>query len=78
MCIRDRDYILTANEGDAREWGDYLNENEIDFGEEGAQSPSGNINNQNSGLTGKVVFFAADDYDGLNQQACLLYTSRCV
>lgn len=70
------DYILTANEGDAREWGDYLNENEIDFGEEGAQSPSGNINNQNSGLTGKVVFFAADDYDGLNQQADYLFGGR--
>src|SRR5699024_5034580 len=27
------DYIVTANEGDSREWGDYLNEDERDFGD---------------------------------------------
>ena len=27
-----RTYLLTANEGDSREWGDYLNEDEVNFG----------------------------------------------
>ena len=40
-------YLVTANEGDAREWGDedlgtfYLSEDERDFGDEGVTSPTG-------------------------------------
>ena len=40
-------YLVTANEGDAREWGNedldtfYLNEDERDFGDEGVTSPTG-------------------------------------
>ena len=58
-------YLVTANEGDAREWGDedlgtfYLNEDERDFGDEGVTSPTGAITAENSGLTGKVVFSRA-------------------
>lgn len=59
------DYIVTANEGDSREWGDYLNEDERDFGD-GQTSPTGKITAENSGLTGKVVFFDSSDYDGLD------------
>lgn len=35
-------YLLTANEGDSREWGDYLNEDERNFGK-GKTSPTGAI-----------------------------------
>lgn len=68
-------YLLTANEGDAREWGDYLNENEIDFGDEGAQSPAGNLT-QDTGLTGKVVFFQTADFDGLQDDTDYLFGGR--
>ena len=58
-------YIVTANEGDSREWNEYLNEAECNFGK-GQTSPSGKITAENSGLTGKVVFFDQNDYEGLN------------
>ena len=35
-------YIVTANEGDSREWNEYLNEAECNFGK-GQTSPSGKI-----------------------------------
>ena len=54
--INGVDYIVTANEGDSREWGEYLNEDERNFGK-GETSPTGKITAENSGLTGKVVFF---------------------
>ena len=69
------DYLITANEGDAREWGDYLNEDERDFGD-GETSPSGKITAENSGLTGKVVFFGSEDYDGLESGVDYLYGGR--
>ncbi len=69
------DYIATANEGDAREWGDYLNEDERDFGD-GDVSPTGAITAENSGLDGKVVFLASDDYDGLDDGIDYLYGGR--
>ena len=68
-------YLLTANEGDSREWGDYLNEDERNFGE-GETSPAGAITADNSGLTGKVVFFDAEDYDGLNSEKDYLFGGR--
>ena len=77
-----RTYLVTANEGDAREWGDeelgtdYLNEDERDFGEEGTTSPTGAITADNSSLTGKVVFFLAEDYDGLSQDKDYLFGGR--
>lgn len=64
-------YLLTANEGDSREWGDedegtdYLNEDERNFGK-GKTSPTGKITADNSKLGGKVVFFDSSDYDGLD------------
>ncbi|WP_294520238.1 choice-of-anchor I family protein [uncultured Pseudoflavonifractor sp.] len=69
-------YLLTANEGDSREWGDYLNEDEVNFGKAGKTSPSGKITAENSGLTGKVVFFLAEDYDGLNAEKDYLFGGR--
>ena len=59
------DYIVTANEGDSRKWGDYTNEKEVNFGK-GKTSPTEKITSENSGLTGKVVFFDSSDYDGLD------------
>lgn len=69
------DYLVTANEGDTREWGDYLNEDERDFGD-GETSPTGKITAENSGLTGKVVFFGSEDYDGLEDGVDYLYGGR--
>ena len=75
-------YLVTANEGDAREWGDeelgtdYLNEDEVDFGDEGAASPTGAITAENSGLEGKVVFFKSEDFDGLDQSKDYLFGGR--
>ena len=74
-------YLVTANEGDAREWGDedagtfYLNEEEVDFGDEGAVSPAGTITGE-SGLTGKVVFFQSEDFDGLDGTTDYLFGGR--
>ncbi len=78
----DRTYLITANEGDAREWGDeelgtaYLNEDARDFGEAGMTSPTGAITSENSGLKGKVVFFNSADYDGLAADKDYLYGGR--
>ena len=69
-------YLLTANEGDSREWGDYLNEDEVNFGKEGKTSPTGAITAENAGLTGKVVFFLTEDYDGLNTGKDYLFGGR--
>lgn len=69
------DYIVTANEGDSREWGDYLNEDERDFGD-GQTSPTGKITAENSGLTGKVVFFDSSDYDGLDNGLDYVFGGR--
>ena len=69
------DYIVTANEGDSREWGDYLNEDERDFGD-GQTSPTGKIMAENSGLTGKVVFFDSSDYDGLDSGLDYVFGGR--
>lgn len=69
------DYIVTANEGDSREWGDYLNEDERDFGDD-QTSPTGKITAENSGLTGKVVFFDSSDYDGLDNGLDYVFGGR--
>ena len=68
-------YLLTANEGDARQWGEDSNEAEVNFGKQDAQSPAGNIT-QASGLTGKVVFFQTADYDGLQAGTDYLFGGR--
>ena len=75
FSVDGRDYIVTANEGDAREWGDYLNEDERDFGD-GDTSPTGSITQENSGLEGKVVFLSSSDYDGLEDGIDYLYGGR--
>lgn len=75
-------YLVTANEGDAREWGDedqgtfYLSEDERDFGEEGVTSPTGSITAENSGLEGKVVFFKTEDFDGLDPEKDYVFGGR--
>lgn len=69
------DYVITANEGDSREWGSYLNESERNF-KDGETSPSGKITAENSGLTGKVVFFNSSDYDGLDDGLDYLFGGR--
>lgn len=69
------DYVVAANEGDSREWGDYLNEDERDF-KDGQTSPTGKITAENSGLTGKVVFFDSSDYDGLDANLDYLFGGR--
>ena len=74
FTVEGTTYLVTANEGDAREWGDedqgtfYLSEDERDFGEEGVTSPTGAITAENSGLEGKVVFFKTEDFDGLDPE----------
>lgn len=74
-------YLITANEGDSREWGDedagtaYLNEDERDFGD-GEASPAGAITAEGSALEGKVVFFDAQDYDGLEEDKDYLFGGR--
>lgn len=73
--INGVDYIVTANEGDSREWGEYLNEDERNFGK-GETSPTGKITAENSGLTGKVVFFDSSDYDGLDSEFDYLFGGR--
>lgn len=69
------DYIVTANEGDSREWADYLNEDERNF-KDGDTSPTGKITSENSGLSGKVVFFDSTDYDGLDDGTDYLFGGR--
>lgn len=69
------DYVITANEGDSREWGDYLNEDERNF-KDGDASPTGAITAENSGLTGKVTFFKSSDYDGLAANKDYLFGGR--
>ena len=71
-------YLVTANEGDSREWGDYLNENEA---KKGAASPAGNIKEDQVG--GKVVYFgeeaeneSAKGYDGLDKTKDYLFGGR--
>ena len=68
-------YLLTAN-GDSREWGDYLNEDERNFKNGKETSPTGAITNANSGLAGKVVFFDSSDYDGLDDSKDYLFGGR--
>ncbi len=75
-------YLVTANEGDAREWGDedlgtaYLNEDERNFKDGEDTSPTGAITAENSGLDGKVVFFLVEDYDGLDPAKDYLFGGR--
>ena len=74
-------YIATANEGDAREWGDedagtfYISEDERDFGD-GDSSPTGAITAENSGLEGKVVFFSSSDFLGLDENTDYIFGGR--
>lgn len=69
------DYLITANEGDSRDWNGYSNEAEVNFGK-GKSSLTGKITAQNSGLTGKVTFFDTSDYDGLDNQTDYLFGGR--
>ena len=71
-------YLVCANEGDSREWGDYLNENEA---KKGAASPADNI--AEGEISGKVVYFgeeskteSAKGYDGLDTTCDYLFGGR--
>ena len=48
--VNGKTYLLTANEGDSREWGDYINEVEEKYGESES----------------KIVTLNTDDYDGFD------------
>lgn len=48
--VDSKTYLLTANEGDSREWGDYINEVEEKYGESES----------------KIVTLNTDDYDGFD------------
>ena len=75
--IGGKTYLLTANEGDSREWDKYLNEDERNFKKgENTSSPSGAITADNSGLKGKVIFFDSADYDGLDSSKDYLFGGR--
>ena len=82
FTVEGTTYLVTANEGDAREWGDedqgtfYLSEDERDFGEEGVTSPTGGITGEGSGLEGKVVFFKTEDFDGLDPEKDYVFGGR--
>ena len=82
FTVEGTTYLVTANEGDAREWGDedqgtfYISEDERDFGEEGVTSPTGAITAENSGLEGKVVFFKTEDFDGLDPEKDYVFGGR--
>ena len=69
--VGDTDYLLTANEGDAREWDKYSNENEVG---KGHASPAGNITK--GMVNGKVVYFKSSDFDGLDPQTDYLFGGR--
>lgn len=75
-------YLITANEGDGREWGDeksgsgYSNEDSRNFKKDDTTSPSGAITAENSGLKGKVLFFDTTDYDGLDASKDYLFGGR--
>lgn len=69
------DYIITANEGDSRDWNRSSNEIEVNFGKNEI-SPSGKISAETSNLRGKVVFFDPNDYDGLNNDNDYLFGGR--
>lgn len=60
-----RRYIVTANEGDSREWGEYTNEDS-----EKLTSASGTKTDK------KVTFFNSGDYDGLDDGKTYLFGSR--
>ena len=82
FTVEGTTYLVTANEGDAREWGDedqgtfYISEDERDFGEEGVTSPTGAITGENSGLEGKAVFFKTEDFDGLDPEKDYVFGGR--
>lgn len=79
--IDGTNYLITANEGDAREWGDeeagtfYISEDERDFAD-GDSSPTGRVTAENSQLGGKVVFFASGDFDGLDEDTDYIFGGR--
>lgn len=75
VTVGGKDYLLTANEGDSRDWEGYCNEDERNFGK-GKTSPTGSITADNSGLGGKVVFLDASDYDGLDESCDYLFGGR--
>lgn len=66
-----KDYIITANEGDSRDWNGYLNE--VEMGE-GEASPNKNV--PAGAVSGEVVYFMASDYEGLNSGKDYLFGGR--
>ena len=74
-------YLVTANEGDAREWGDeeegtfYISEDERDFSD-GDTSPLSIVSKVNGNLDGKVVFFKSGDFSGLDENSEYIFGGR--
>lgn len=63
-------YLLTANEGDSRDWEGYNNELEVKKGN--ATAPNGSSYN----LTGKVTYVNPDHYEGLDSTKNYLFGGR--
>lgn len=72
--VGGKTYLVTANEGDSRDWNGYTNEAEVNFGK-GGTSPTGAITAA-SGLTGKVVFYDASTADGLEADKDYVFGGR--
>ncbi len=69
-------YIVTANEGDGREWGDYENEKKVDL-KDGDISPAGHIKpSQFTGKLGKITLLNPKKVDGLDAKKDYLFGSR--
>ena len=69
-------YIVTANEGGFPESGtNILMKQNVILGK-GKHHLPGKITAENSGLTGKVVFFDQNDYEGLNSEYDYLFGGR--
>ncbi|OON97900.1 MAG: hypothetical protein ATN36_02165 [Epulopiscium sp. Nele67-Bin005] len=69
--LEDKTYILTANEGDGREWGEEDTENFYTNEHKSDTSPTGNVT-----VNGKVTWFNPADYEMLDQSKAYLYGSR--
>ncbi len=69
-------YIVTANEGDGREWGDYENEVKVNLKDK-ESSPAGHIQpSQFTGKRGKVTLLNTESMDGLDEKKDYLFGTR--
>ena len=67
-------FLHTEKKGISRKWRDAQNEDEIVYGEGG--TPPKTNKTADDGLSGKVVFFDADGYDGLDADKDYIFGGR--